>query len=145
MAGPLKATPAARNPSAERARERDPRRILVVDDEPAIRRIVSRLLTESGYDVHEASNGAEALAIVQAAPDLLDLVVSDIIMPHLNGIELLESLVSVCPGLPCILITGFAPDELTARGLTAPCGVLTKPLREDTFLAEVRRCLGQRH
>lgn len=76
---------------------------------------------------------------------MLDLVVSDIVMPHLNGLELLQALVAVSPQLPCILITGYTEADLAAFGLAAPCGVLMKPLQEDVFLAEVRRCLRQRN
>jgi CheY-like chemotaxis protein len=121
------------------------RRILVVDDEPDVRRVIRRLLDEDGYRVHEAGDGAQALEFVRSARGLLDLVVSDIAMPRLNGVQLLEALATEMPELPCLLISGYAAPELQRIGIPAPCGVLAKPLQVDAFLAEVRRCLRQRN
>ncbi|MGN6393637.1 MAG: response regulator [Gemmatimonadales bacterium] len=121
------------------------RRILVVDDEPGVRRIIQRMLEESGYQVYEAGDGRMALDLVRTAPELLDLVVADIAMPRLNGIALMQVLAVEIPELPCVLISGYAPPELEQFGLTPPCGVLRKPLVEPEFLAEVRRCLRNRN
>jgi CheY-like chemotaxis protein len=120
-------------------------RILVVDDEPNVRFIIRRLLDGQGYLVHEAGDGLQALEMVRAAPDLLDLVVSDLVMPRLNGIQLLQVLSVESPEIPLVLISGYAPPELAEFGIAAPCGVLAKPLVEDAFLAEVKRCLRQRN
>ena len=122
-----------------------PREILVVDDEPLVRYIVRRLLHEHGYAVYEAQDGAEALDLVRAAQNRLDLVVSDIAMPRVNGVQLLQVLSLEAPELPCILISGYTPPELERLGIAAPCGILTKPLIEAVFLDEVRRCLRNRN
>ncbi len=121
------------------------RRVLVVDDEDGVRHLLRRLLNKDGYHVHEAGDGAQALELVRAAPDLLDLVVSDIVMPRLNGVQLVQALATETPELPCLLISGYAPPELAGFGIAAPCGVLTKPLIPTEFLSEVRRCLRQRN
>jgi CheY-like chemotaxis protein len=121
------------------------RRILVVDDERDVRFMIRRLLDEVGYHVFEAGDGLQALELVRAGPDLLDLVVSDLIMPRLNGLQLVQILSVETPELPFVLISGYAPPELAAFGLVAPCGVLAKPLVEEVFLAEVKRCLRQRN
>ena len=63
---------------------------MVVEDEPFVRRLTARLLLEAGYAVHETHDGLEALEFVQAAPVLLDVVVSDVVMPRLNGVDLLQ-------------------------------------------------------
>ncbi len=130
---------------ASPSRESGQRHILVVDDEPAVRRIVRRMLDEHGYRVYEAGDGAEALDLVRAAPEELDLVVSDISMPRVNGVQLLQVLASETPELPCILISGFTPPELDRLGIAAPCGILAKPLVPTAFLDEVRRCLRNRN
>jgi len=119
--------------------------ILIVDDETMVRRVIQRMLEERGYQVFEASDGRVALDFVRAAPELLDLVVTDISMPHLNGIALMQALSIEVPELPCVLISGYAPPELERFGLKPPCGVLRKPLVEPEFLAEVQRCLRNRN
>jgi CheY-like chemotaxis protein len=121
------------------------RQVLVVDDEPSVRRITARLLQEAGYSTHEAEDGLEALKLVQSAPDLLDLVVSDIVMPRLDGVALLQRLASFRADLPCILVSGYGSSQLEALGIAAPCGILTKPVAPEAFLDEVRRCLRQRN
>jgi len=120
-------------------------RILIVDDETMVRRVIQRMLEGRGFQVFEASDGRVALDFVRAAPDLLDLVVTDISMPRLNGIALMQALSVEVPELPCVLISGYAPPELERFGLIPPCGVLRKPLVEPEFLAEVQRCLRNRN
>jgi CheY-like chemotaxis protein len=129
----------------ESYREATRRQILVVDDEPNVRVMIRRVLDEVGYRVFEAGDGLQALELVRAGPDLLDLVVSDLIMPRLNGVQLVQILSVETPELPFVLISGYAPPELAALGVVAPCGMLAKPLVVDVFLAEVQRCLRQRN
>jgi CheY-like chemotaxis protein len=121
------------------------REVMVVDDEPSVRRMTARLLQAAGYSVHEARDGLEALEFVQAAPTLLDLMVSDVVMPRLDGVALLHRLAASHPDLPCILVSGYGIPQLTTLGIAAPCGILTKPVPPDVLLDEIRRCLRQRH
>jgi DNA-binding NtrC family response regulator len=69
-------------------------------------------------------------------------VVSDIVMPRLNGVQLLEALAVSHPDLPIILMSGYAPTQLAERGIAAPCSVLSKPFSPQSLLAEVQRCLA---
>jgi two-component system, cell cycle sensor histidine kinase and response regulator CckA len=115
--------------------------VLVVDDESTVRRFARRVLIEHGYDVHEASDGSEALEVVGSLYDRLDVVVSDIVMPRVNGVELLRQLAMVRPELPVILMSGYAGPQLAERGIEAPCSILTKPFSAETLVAEVRRCI----
>jgi two-component system, cell cycle sensor histidine kinase and response regulator CckA len=117
--------------------------ILVVDDEPVVRRFTCRVLEEAGYRVATAVDGAEALHLVRERGEPVRVVVSDIVMPRLNGVELLEALSVSHPKLPVILMSGYAPAQLAQRGIAAPCSVLAKPFAPDVLLAEVRRCLDQ--
>lgn len=119
-------------------------RILVVDDEPGIRQIIARILVDEGYFVHQAGDGLEALELINGGDLVMDVVVSDIVMPRLNGVELLEELSRSRPGLPIILISGFGTEELTRRGIAAPCAVLPKPFPPERLIAEVRRCIAER-
>ena len=117
--------------------------ILVVDDEPLVRRFASRVLGEAGYTVATAGDGAEALELVRALSDPVRVVVSDIVMPRLNGVQLLEALSRSHPDLPVILMSGYAPMQLAERGIAAPCSVLGKPFPPELLLAEVRRCIDR--
>ena len=116
--------------------------ILVVDDEPTVRRFASRVLREAGYEVREAIDGLDALAVIRSGTVLLDAVVSDIVMPRMNGVELLQSLTLELPRLPVILMSGYDMNQLGRLGILSPCGVLPKPFPPDRLLAEVRRCIG---
>jgi CheY-like chemotaxis protein len=117
--------------------------VLVVDDEPAVRRFAVRVLGAAGFDVHEAADGADALALIRGGVDPT-VVVSDIVMPRMTGVELLERLSTERPGLPVILMSGYGTTELAQRGIASPCSVLSKPFPGDLLLNEVRRCLAAR-
>lgn len=115
--------------------------ILVVDDEPAVRGFAARVLREAGYGTCEATDGAEALALIRGGVVEPAGVLSDVVMPRMNGVELLQFLSTEWPGLPVILMTGYGTAQLEQRGIALPCGVLSKPFPADLLLAEVRRCL----
>lgn len=115
-------------------------RILVVDDEPFVRRFAARALSEEGFAVLEAADGQEALAAVEAGG--VSALVSDIVMPRLNGVQLMEALARSHPQLPVVLMSGYAPAELEGLGIAAPCAVLMKPFTAERLVKEVRRCLG---
>jgi CheY-like chemotaxis protein len=116
-------------------------RILIVDDEPSIRRFAARVLLEEGFLVDEASDGAEALERLRAGAVLADVVVTDVVMPRLNGVELVHELAESHPQIPVILMSGYAAAQLDGMGIVAPCGVLAKPFRAERLVEEVRRCL----
>ncbi|HEY9015047.1 MAG TPA: response regulator [Gemmatimonadales bacterium] len=118
--------------------------VLVVDDESAVRRFAARVLSRAGYEVLEAPDGAEALALVKAENALVDVVVSDIVMPRMNGVELMEALSVSNPDLPVILMSGYATAALSELGIAAPCSILTKPFPAERLLAEVQRCVSRR-
>lgn len=118
-------------------------RILVVDDEPVVRRFACRVLEDAGYRIAAAADGAEALQVVGRRSAKFDAVVSDIVMPRLNGVELLQALSVSHPELPIILMSGYATERLAERGIAAPCSVLNKPFAPERLLAEVRRCLDR--
>ncbi len=119
-----------------------PESVLVVDDEPAVRRFACRVLREAGYGVQEATDGEDALSLIRSGTVEPDAVVSDIVMPRLNGVELVQLLALERPRLPVILMSGFGTEQLGRRGIASPCGVLAKPFPPERLLAEVRRCLS---
>lgn len=115
--------------------------VLVVDDESAVRRFAVRVLEREGFLVMEARDGAEALDLVRTTGLSVDVVVSDIVMPRVNGVELMQALATSHPELPVILMSGYATAALTDLGIAAPCSILSKPFPPDRLLEEVRRCI----
>jgi DNA-binding NtrC family response regulator len=115
--------------------------VLVVDDEPMIRWFAARVLREEGFGVHEATDGAEALEVICAGIAAIDVVLSDIVMPRMNGVQLLQSLSTLRPDLPVILMSGYGTAQLAELGIASPCGVLGKPFSPEALVAEVRRCI----
>jgi DNA-binding NtrC family response regulator len=124
--------------------EKESERVLVVDDEPGIRHVISRMLLDEGYFVHEAGDGLEALELIKMGSPAMDVVVSDIVMPRLNGVELLQEASRTRPSLPFILISGYGTEELTQRGIRPPCALLSKPFASERLIAEIRRCIAER-
>lgn len=123
---------------------RAPAQILVVDDEQVVRAFASRVLREAGYRVREARDGAEAWDMASGEGAELDAVLSDVIMPRVNGVELFHRLAGSRPHLPVLLMSGYGTAELRLRGISAPCGLLTKPFSPEQLLDEIRRCLESR-
>jgi CheY-like chemotaxis protein len=113
----------------------DGAKVLVVDDEPLVRRLTRRILEEAGHRVYEAANGLEAVsAFNEHAP--FDLVVSDIRMPTMDGQELSTFLRRLTPPIPIILMSAF--DEMVPGRL-----VLQKPFHPDQLMARVREVLEE--
>jgi CheY-like chemotaxis protein len=115
--------------------------VLVVDDEEAVRRFACRVLERAGYGVFEATDGVEALELIQGQTVPLELVVSDIVMPRMNGVELMQALSMSQPDLPVILMSGYATTALAELGIATPCSILPKPFPGERLLAEVSRCI----
>ncbi len=105
-----------------------PLRILLVDDEPEILTTTRLMLEAEGHDVTPAAGGAEALSLLTAAPARYDVVLTDLGMPGMNGMQLLAALRQAGHTLPCVLVTGWgielAGDDMEAAGAQA---VLPKP------------------
>jgi two-component system, cell cycle sensor histidine kinase and response regulator CckA len=106
--------------------------ILVVDDEPTVNRLVTRYLSHLGYRVLDAPSAAEALSRVRRQEPRIDLVLCDVVMPGVGGVELAEVLLSRAPGPSVILMTGHLQngiEQLDVNGQTVR--VLRKPLDFD--------------
>ena len=117
--------------------------ILVVDDEGSVRRFALRVLEKEGYQVVEARDGVEAVELIKQGRQF-DAVVSDIVMPRMNGVELMQALTTDAPDVPVILMSGYATQSLAELGINAVCGILPKPFPAERLLQEVRRCTRRR-
>jgi two-component system, chemotaxis family, chemotaxis protein CheY len=115
--------------------------ILLVDDEEFLRRLLARVLGGAGFDVIEAENGAAALRAVVGLEGVLRLVVTDIHMPVMNGIEFAREFRPHHPAVPVVFITGKDPD-VTDDPAYFDGHLLRKPFRSEVFLAAMSRLLG---
>jgi PAS domain S-box-containing protein len=132
-----------REPVAELSPEIEPALVLVVEDEPAIRELVRRTLEGAGLVVIEAETGRQALDIFALGGEPPKLVLSDVIMPELNGRELSDALADMHPNLPVLFMSGYTGDDVLARSLlpeTAP--FIQKPFAPEELLARVRGLLA---
>jgi two-component system cell cycle sensor histidine kinase/response regulator CckA len=102
--------------------------ILVVDDQENVRALLRRQLTDYGHTVLEAGDGAEALHLVRRRNGAVDLILSDLVMPQMNGTELASRIGGEFPGVPVILMSAFAPAGVARVGLSESIvPVLQKP------------------
>ena len=120
-------------------------RILIAEDEEALRALVGRALVEAGHTVAAAADGGEALDVLTRENGAFDLLLTDIRMPVMDGIALALAAARDFPELPVLLMTGYADQRERALGLEALIeGVLTKPFTLAELRAEVADVLGRR-
>ncbi len=121
--------------------------VLVVDDEPDVRKVVRMTLAKSGYDVIEAEDGEKAIEEVKKGENsiLLNLIVTDIRMPNMNGIDVINYYRKQWPSIPIIVLTGFPDLEMATTMLQhGVSDYLVKPVESDKLRAAVARALEQR-
>jgi nitrogen regulation protein NR(I) len=112
--------------------------VLIVDDELNIRRVLAAMLKRDGYDVTTAADGAQALAVLQRTP--VHVVVTDLVMPHLGGMELLERVRAEYPDIPVILITAHGTVDSAVAALKAGAfDYVTKPFEQE----ELRKVIAK--
>jgi DNA-binding NtrC family response regulator len=117
-------------------------RILVVDDEPAIRDLTVEILRRSGHDPHGVPSARHALELLDE--ESFDLVVSDVVMPEMTGVEFLYELRAQLPDLPVVLMTGGSkePERTTKAVELGACGLLYKPFTHAELTAAVEAGLS---
>ena len=113
--------------------------ILLVEDEPAVRQLFSMALARSGYKVHEARNGQEALKMFDQHGDAVDLLLTDMRMPFVGGADLARQLRARRKTLKLLCISGYAG----ASDLAFAGDFLAKPFSKDQLLAKVREVLDR--
>ena len=121
-----------------------PGRILVVDDEPTVRKFLVAALTDAGHSVAVAENGAQAIELFKANP--CDLVVTDVLMPGLSGLEVLQAIKRHSPATEVVVITAHATLETAIEALREGAyDLITKPLADlESLYRVVRRALERR-
>jgi CheY-like chemotaxis protein len=126
------------------ARLRGDETILLVEDEPSLRKVAARILADAGYSVIAAGNGVEALAVTADQMEKIDLLLSDVIMPQMSGPQLAERLLHERPGMPVLFMSGFAAPLMASDGrVYEDVELIDKPFSAPTLLAKVGEVLGR--
>jgi two-component system, cell cycle sensor histidine kinase and response regulator CckA len=119
--------------------------ILLVEDDPAVRGLTYEVLAESGYRVLQAASGPEAIALVESDATRIDLLLTDVVMPRMNGRDLARRLQEMRPGLATLYMSGYAPGAIVHQGVLDPgLAFIAKPLRPADLIRKVREVLDAR-
>jgi two-component system, cell cycle sensor histidine kinase and response regulator CckA len=118
--------------------------VLLVEDEEAIRRLMSRTLRSNGYTVLEASDGLEAIQLARRHCGGIELLLTDLVMPRMNGLDLAELLSEACPDVRTLFISGYSEEAVTRHGATREnINLLPKPFGPLELIRSVREVLDR--
>jgi two-component system cell cycle sensor histidine kinase/response regulator CckA len=135
-------TAAPATPEPARPRAGAGRRVLLVEDEPSLRDVLARQLRFQGYVVSEAGNGRLALEALTGMAEPPEIVVTDMVMPEMNGRELAEALSVRLPGVPIVFMSGYTDEEISRRGLLAPgMSFLQKPFTFRALMGKIDQAI----
>lgn len=120
--------------------------ILVIDDDPDVLELARDVLAASGYEVLEARDGEEALRIAEARPAAIDLLLTDVVMPGINGVEVANRLTGRRPDTKVLYMSGFTvvgaqADAVPAPSLEPGTPILPKPFSPEVLTRKVREVL----
>jgi two-component system, cell cycle sensor histidine kinase and response regulator CckA len=117
--------------------------VLLVEDEDAVRAVTTRFLEHAGYRVTAVSRGSEALALARARPRF-DLLISDVVLPEMNGRKVYDSLRELLPNLRVLYISGYDEEVIARHGVLDPeINFLAKPFTQDQLVRKVLEALGR--
>jgi CheY-like chemotaxis protein len=116
--------------------------ILLAEDEPGLREIFSDLLLTRGYHILAAKNGEEAVSVAKTFDGSIQLFLTDIIMPKMNGIEAAQLIKSIRPNLPVVYMTGYAEDALSMPSTLGNDVLLEKPVAPGTLFDTIQKMLA---
>jgi len=118
--------------------------VLLVEDDDLVRELNRTILEEAGYRVIETSDGREALETFMKRGEEVDILVTDVIMPNMDGKTLYGEIVKIRPGMKVLFMSGYATDTLDARGvLDDGCNFMPKPVMPSEFLGRLREVLDR--
>jgi two-component system, cell cycle sensor histidine kinase and response regulator CckA len=120
------------------------RTILLVDDDEWVRVLARDVLAGEGYRVLEAADGQDAIRVAAEHPGPIHLLLTDVMMPGMNGCELAAGLSALLPGMKVMFISAYDRDYLVARGLSPTGPVITKPFTVEYLTRRVQMVLGDR-
>ena len=115
------------------------KRVLVVDDEPAMARLVAAALSREGYEVHTAYHPVQALEAAKSATPCFDLVISDVMMPQMCGPELVENIKRVCPNTAVVLMSA----DMSSAALATDASLIFKPFGIKDLYSIVKKAFSE--
>ncbi len=131
-------------PESQTASEGGTEAVMLVEDDVYMRELVATMLEAAGYKVLKPDSATAALGLAQTTSVNFDLLLTDIIMPQMSGVELYDQVRASRPGIKRLYMTGYAGDDLGRRGLLEPdMAVLEKPFDSTALLARVRAVLDR--
>jgi PAS domain S-box-containing protein len=117
--------------------------VLIVEDEAAILRLTRRVLEDNGYKVITANSPADAIELVKQAPETIRLVITDVVMPGMNGRDLIQVLLGYSPNLKCLFMSGYTAGVIASQGvLDEGIDFIQKPFSADGLTAKVWEVLS---
>jgi CheY-like chemotaxis protein len=131
-------------PSPERLQALGTETVLLVEDLRAVREVLRKILERNGYEVITAKNGAEAMELVATRARPVDLLLTDMVMPGMNGRDLSKELVALYPGLRVIYMSGYTQDAaLREEAEAGQVDFLQKPFSATTLVNTTREVLDR--
>jgi DNA-binding NtrC family response regulator len=117
--------------------------VLVVEDEPGVRSFASQVLSQAGYRVLEAADGEQAMAIASAPGESIAVLLTDVVMPGINGRVLSERVRALHPGLAVLYMSGYTDDMVVHAGIVpGQANFIQKPFTPEGLLTRVRSALA---
>jgi CheY-like chemotaxis protein len=139
---PLTEDPLAHTPPPKLTSRAADALVLVAEDNPSVRKVVVTVLERAGYRVIEASHPHDALTLAREQAGPIDLLLTDLVMPSMNGTELARRLRAQRPGLPVLCMSGYSEEAVTVRGvLDDGVHLLAKPVMPEQLLKAVAQML----
>lgn len=135
--------PSASQPPSRPASVTKRRIVLVVEDHPLLLRLTERILVEAGHTVLLAKDGPTALEVAAAFDGTIDLLLTDVVMPHMNGKQLASEFSAVRPNTRVLYLSGYAQDTIVHGGILEPgVALLPKPFSREALLAKIAAVVG---
>jgi DNA-binding NtrC family response regulator len=117
--------------------------IVVVEDDAGVRALATRVLLRHGYRVHAYSNGRDALSALEAKAEPVDLIVTDVVMPEMNGKSFVDHASTLHPGVKVLYTSGYSENVIGRHGVLEPgIDFLSKPYTCEVLARRVREVLG---
>jgi two-component system cell cycle sensor histidine kinase/response regulator CckA len=130
-------------PTSEPSKESERKKtVLLVEDESAVRKLASQVLSNNGLNVLEAKDGEEGLAIFRAQPHAIDIVVTDVVMPKMSGVDMARNILSRKPNAHILFMSGYSDDPLSFLDMPHEnCAFLHKPFSVANLLAKIEETI----
>jgi CheY-like chemotaxis protein len=115
--------------------------ILVVEDEEIVRNLACRVLRDAGYNILAATGPMEAIQICETCKEKIHLVLTDVIMPVMNGVALVEQLTAKYPNLKSIMMSGYMDNAFLNDNIASSREIIQKPFKKEVLLSKIRENL----